>query len=134
MAPDAEHSETVRLNVEEGTPGRSGRRILPDGQAPAPASAWTENEEERAGDNTNSPGENKRLLPAGPAPAKHKSRLQAGLTLGVHPPGKCKYPELTKAQKAQAKTKFAKRKDKLIALLKPPYFIVSMIILIVSKA
>ncbi|CAH0604486.1 unnamed protein product [Chrysodeixis includens] len=129
MAPDAEHSETVRLNVEEGTPSRAGRRILPDGQAPA--SAWTEHEDERAGDNTNSPGENKRLLPAGAAPARHKSRLQAGLTLGVHPPGKYKHPELTKAQKAQAKTKFAKRKDKLIALLKPPYFIVSMIILIV---
>lgn len=130
MAPDAEDCETMRLNVEQGAPTHHGRRILPDGQRPA--SAWTENEEERPGDNTNSPGENRRLLPSGP-PAKHKSRLQAGLTLGVHPPGKyTKYPQISKAEKAIAKSKFEKRKDKLIALLKPPYFIVSMIMLIVS--
>ena len=125
MAPDAEDCETVRLNVEQ-VPVHHGRRILPDGQPPA--SAWTENEDERPGDNTNSPGENRRLLPTTALPAKHKSRLQAGLTLGVHN----KYPQITKSQKAYAKTKFEKRKDKLIALLKPPYFIVSMIILLVS--
>lgn len=125
MAPDAEHCETVRLNVEQ-VPVHHGRRILPNG--PPPATAWTENEEERPGDNTNSPGENRRLLPTTGLPAKHKSRLQAGLTLGVHN----KYPQITKSQKDYTKTKFEKRKNKIIALLKPPYFIVSMIILLVS--
>ncbi|KAJ8725329.1 hypothetical protein PYW08_003512 [Mythimna loreyi] len=123
MAPDAEDCETLRLNVEQ-VPVHHGRRILPNGQPPA--SAWTENEEERPGDNTNSPGENRRLLPTSEPPAKHKSRLQAGLTLGVHN----KYPQIAKTQKGFVKSKFEKRKDKLIALLKPPYFIVSMIILL----
>ncbi|XP_075992932.1 rhomboid-related protein 2-like [Anticarsia gemmatalis] len=124
MAPDAEACETERLNVEGE---HHGRRILPD--SPRPATAWTENEEERPGE-TNSPGENRRLLPSGPIPSKHKSRLQAGLTLGVHPPGKyTKCPQVT--QKNKLKSKFEKRKDKLVNLLKPPYFIVSVIIVIV---
>ncbi|PZC74587.1 protein rhomboid [Helicoverpa armigera] len=128
MAPDAEHCATARLTGAQPAPVHAPRRVLPD--AHAPATAWTENEEERPGDNTNSPGENRRLLPTG-APVKHKSRLQAGLTLGVHPQGKYKSPQLTKSHKPYAKNKFEKRKDKLLALLKPPYFIVSMIILLV---
>lgn len=126
MAPDAEHCESVRLNVEQ-VPVHHGRRILPDGQQPA--SAWIENEEERPGDNTNSPGENRRLLPASEPPAKHKSQMQAGLTLGVHN----KYPQVSKSQKTLAKTNFVKRKVKLIASLKPPYFILCMIIFLVSR-
>ncbi|XP_035436228.1 rhomboid-related protein 1 [Spodoptera frugiperda] len=129
MAPDIEHCETQRLNEEQAVPVHHGRRILPDGQPPA--SAWAETEDERPGDNTSSPGENKRLLPSGP-PARHKSRLQAGLTLGVHPPVKYKYPPATKSQKTFLKSKSDKKKSErkanLIALLKPPYFIVSMII------
>lgn len=133
MAPDIEHCETQRLNEEQAVPVHHGRRILPDGQPPA--SAWAETEDERPGDNTSSPGENKRLLPSGP-PARHKSRLQAGLTLGVHPPVKYKYPPATKSQKTFLKSKSDKKKSErkanLIALLKPPYFIVSMIIVNVS--
>lgn len=126
MTPDAEDCETARLNLNKNAP-HHGRRILPEGQQLA--TAWTENEDERP-DNTNSPGENRRLLPSRP-PVKHKSRLQAGLTLGVH--SSIKYPKhhLVNSQKVKLKSKFEKRKKKLIHLLKPPYFIVSVIFIII---
>ncbi|CAB3252153.1 unnamed protein product [Arctia plantaginis] len=126
MAPDAKDCESVRLNVEE-VPVHHGRRILPG--EPKPAVAWTENEDDKQSDNTNSPGENRRLLPSQPPP-KHKSRLQAGLTLGVHPSGKyIKCPQVQ--EKKKAISKFEKRKQKLITSLKPPYFILFVIVLIV---
>lgn len=119
MAPDAD-CETGRLNTDY-VPTHQGRRVLPE-QA-APAQAWAENEES----GERSPGENRRLLPAAPS-EKHKSRLQAGLTLGVH----ANYPQKLPASKNYQKTRFQKRKEKLIEVLKPPYFILSMIIVIVS--
>ncbi|KAJ0180207.1 hypothetical protein K1T71_003611 [Dendrolimus kikuchii] len=114
MAPNVD-GETARL---DSLPGQS-RRILPEG-AP-PAQAWIENE-----DPNSTPGENKRLLPIPQRPQKPKSRLQAGLTLGVH----SKYPSPKK--RVRKRSQFQIRKEKLIAVLKPPYFIVSMIVLIVS--
>lgn len=127
MAPDAKDCETVRLNIEE-VPVHHGRKILPG--EPEPAVAWTEHEDEKPNDNTNSPGENRRLLPSQP-PAKHKSSLQAGLTLGVHASGKyIKCPQVQKKKKAIST--FEKRKQKLLALLKPPYFILFVIAVIVS--
>lgn len=100
-----------------------------------PARAWTENEDpERAlGSATSSPGESRRLLPA-PGDA-HKSRLQSGLTLTVRNSPK-KYSKCTLPAKfgnPKVKTRSQKRKDKIIAALKPPYFILSMIIIMVSN-
>lgn len=120
MAPNAEDCETGRLNVDRD--GAPPRRVLPE--RPQPAQAWTENEEST----DKSPGENKRLLPAPTKPSPKGSRLQAGLTLGVH----SKYPTKSVNAKTLQKTKFQKRKEKLIEVLKPPYFILSMIIVIVS--
>lgn len=105
-------------------------------QTPPPARAWTENEDpERAvGSATSSPGESRRLLPA-PA-AAHKSRLQSGLTLTVRTSpkkhSKCTLP--AQFGNPKVKTRLQKRKDKIIAALKPPYFILSMIIVMVSNA
>lgn len=141
MAPDAMDCEELeRLKVDDyQQPGvHQGRRVLPE--VAAPAHAWTEHEDlERSGGDSahNSPGENRRLLSPYSAPAsKHKSRLQAGLTLGVSnaPRKHTKCPQTPKFAKARPKTKFEKRKEKLIAILKPPYFIVSMIFAIVSIA
>lgn len=137
MAPDAMDCEELeRLKVDEYPAVHQGRRILPEDSSPA--QAWTENEEsERFGGDsaTNSPGENRRLLSPGSAPLpRHKSRLQAGLTLSVsHTPKKhTKCPQTPKCVKTRPKTKFEKRKEKLIAILKPPYFIVSVIFVNVS--
>ncbi|XP_068629889.1 protein rhomboid-like [Battus philenor] len=143
MAPHAEDCEEVeRLNGEEfeEVPVHQGRRIQPE--EPPPAQAWTENEEqERCGvdpdSRTNSPGENRRLLGRSKIPpVKPKSRLQAGLTLGVwgvqrdnskRKTFKCQLPSAA----LRKKTKFQKRKEKLFAVLKPPYFILSMILIII---
>ncbi|CAH2074782.1 unnamed protein product, partial [Iphiclides podalirius] len=141
MAPDAENCEEVeRLNGEEfqEVPVHQGRRVQPE--EPPAVQAWTENEElERSGGDsrTNSPGENRRLLGhAKVPPAKAKSRLQAGLTLAVwgvpkengkKKPTKGQLPGDTK----ETKTKFQKRREKLIAAFKPPYFILTMIVAIV---
>ncbi|RVE44637.1 hypothetical protein evm_010723 [Chilo suppressalis] len=122
MAPDCE--ETERLNVDGYHQEHQGRRILPE--EPVPVHAWTEDELDRPDSATNSPGENRRLL--SPPSVPHKSKLQAGLTLAVCNVPK-KYPHTLKC--ARQKTKFEKRKEKLIEVLKPPYFIVSMIILII---
>lgn len=135
MAPDADYEEVERLNVQEYRPGvHQGRRILPDG-AP-PAQAWAENEDlDRSDSAHNSPGENRRLLSPDIIlpPQKHKSRLQAGLTLGVSntPRKHTKCPQTPRCIKRQ-KSKSQKRREKLFAILKPPYFIVSMIFFIVS--
>ncbi|CAG5010953.1 unnamed protein product [Parnassius apollo] len=142
MSPDAKDCEEVeRLNGEDfqEVPVHQGRRIQPED--PPPVQAWTENEElERSGGDsrTNSPGENRRLLGHDEVPPcnKPKSRLQAGLTLGVRgvpkesnrrKSTKCQIPGSTKS----TKTKFQKRKEKFIAVFKPPYFILTMIITIV---
>ncbi|XP_063822213.1 rhomboid-related protein 1-like [Ostrinia nubilalis] len=134
MAPDANYEEVERLNAEDYEPGvHQGRRILPE--LTAPAQAWIENEDlDRSDSVHNSPGENRRLLSPQvhqPVP-KHKSRLQAGLTLGVSntPKRHAKCPQTPKCVKKQ-KTKYQKRREKLLAILKPPYFIVSMIFFIV---
>lgn len=104
---------------------------------PAPAHAWLENEERDGGrapgSATSSPGESRRLLPA----PTHKSRLQAGLTLSVHsthnsPKKQTKCSLAAKFGNTKVKTRSQKRKDKIIAALKPPYFILSMIIVMVS--
>ncbi|XP_026329467.1 protein rhomboid-like [Hyposmocoma kahamanoa] len=99
---------------------------------PPPARAWLEHEdpERAAGSATNSPGESRRLLPA---PGAHKSRLQSGLTLTVRNSPK-KHSKCTLSARfgnPKAKTRSQKRKDKIIAALKPPYFILSMIIIMV---
>lgn len=121
MAPDAEDCETARLNADfDEVPTHHGRRVLPE-RLP-PAQAWTVNEESAG----RSPGENKRLLPT--ESEKPKCHLQSGLTLGVH----SKYPEKPLSFKVASKTKFQKRKEKLIEVFKPPYFILSMIFVIVS--
>lgn len=120
MATDAEDCETARLNADNEVPTHHGRRVLPE-QAP-PAQAWTVNEKSRE----RSPAENRRLLPSDTD--KSKSHLQAGLTLGVH----SSYPQKPLNTKISQKTRFQKRKEKLIEVLKPPYFILSMILLIVS--
>lgn len=120
MAPDAEDCETARLNADYEVPTHHGRRVL--SELTPPARAWAVNEET----SERSPGEYKRLLPT--QQEKPKSRLQAGLTLGVH----SKYPQKPLSTKVVQKTKFQKRKEKFIEVLKPPYFILSMIFLIVS--
>lgn len=99
--------------------------------------AWVENEEPglACDSRTNSPGENRRLLGNKP---HHKStaKLQAGLTLGVWgaPKKHAKYPRSLKNVKTKhnTKSKFQKRKEKLIEALKPPYFIITMLSIIVS--
>ncbi|CAH0747957.1 unnamed protein product [Diatraea saccharalis] len=121
MAPDCEEAE--RLNVDYHQEHQS-RRILP--QEPVPTHAWIEEELDRPDSATNSPGENRRLL--SPTSVSSKSKLQAGLTLAVCNVPK-KYPQISKC--TRQKTKFEKRKEKLIDFLRPPYFIVSMIILII---
>lgn len=100
----------------------------------APARAWIEHEEpERAlGSATSSPGESRRLLLA--PDAAHKSRLQSGLTLAVRNSPK-KHSKCTLSAKfgnPKVKTRSQKRKDKIIAALRPPYFILSMIVIMVS--
>lgn len=99
-----------------------------------PVRAWIENEdpERTLGSAANSPGESRRLLPA--PVAAHKSRLQSGLTLTVRNSPK-KHSKCTLSSKfgnPRVKTRSQKRKDKIIAALKPPYFILSMIIIMVS--
>lgn len=106
-------------------------RRAPARPDPAPALAWTEHEDGGQA----SPGESRRLLgPPTHSLAKPKCRLQAGLTLGVWgaPRKHAKCPQNTKFVKAKAKTKYEKRKEKLFAILKPPYFILSMIVIMVS--
>ncbi|XP_047528176.1 protein rhomboid-like [Vanessa atalanta] len=133
MAPDAEDCEEVeRLNGDyQEEQVHQGRRILPD--EPPPAQAWTENEELSPGNDsrTNSPGENRRLLGNKPL-QKSSSRLQAGLTLGVWGVSKkqSKCTPSLKNGKPQAKTKFQKRKEKLIEALRLPYFIITMLYII----
>ncbi|CAH0718671.1 unnamed protein product, partial [Brenthis ino] len=131
MAPDAEDCEEVeRLNDYEEEPVHQGRRILPED--PPPVQAWTENEElGQGGDSrTNSPGENRRLLGHKPI-HKSNSRLQAGLTLGVWGIPKWTSKSEKLSDKPKAKTKFQKRKEKIFEALKPPYFIISMLFIIV---
>ncbi|XP_013182363.1 PREDICTED: rhomboid-related protein 2 [Papilio xuthus] len=141
MAPHAHDCEEVeRLNGEDfqEVPVHQGRRIQPEG--PPAARAWVEQETERGSDSrTCSPGESRRLLGPAPPPLATKPRLQAGLTLGVWAVSKDSkkksQEKKTKCQLANAtkrtKTKFQKRKEKLIAVLKPPYFILTMIITII---
>ncbi|CAH3878413.1 unnamed protein product [Pieris brassicae] len=125
MAPHAEDCEEVeRINREEyqAVPVHQGRRILP--VEASSAQAWIENEDLNPGPDSrsNSPGENRRLL----GRKAEKSGLQSGLTLGVWKQSKC---SLSKTViKPQAKTKFQKRKEILIQALRPPYFIISIII------
>ncbi|CAH2238785.1 rhomboid-related protein 2-like [Pararge aegeria] len=132
MAPDAEDCEQVeRLNVNyQEVPVHQGRRVLPE--EPPPAQAWAENEELGlcSDSRTNSPGENRRLLGNKPL-QKSSCRLQAGLTLGVWGVKKPRYPSIKTGIKTQAKTKFQKRKEKLKDALRPPYFIITMLFLIV---
>ncbi|XP_023947510.2 rhomboid-related protein 2 [Bicyclus anynana] len=132
MAPDAEDCEQVeRLNANyPEVPVHQGRRILPE--VPPPAQAWTENEELGLGSDsrTNSPGENRRLLGTKPL-QKPSCRLQAGLTLGVWVVKKPKCSSLKSGIKTQTKTKFQKRREKLKDVLRPPYFIITMLFLIV---
>ncbi|XP_072944171.1 rhomboid-related protein 2-like [Epargyreus clarus] len=131
MAPDAEYYEEVeQLNDKDvlHVPVH-GRRILP--HLMPPANAWVENEElERLNDSrTNSPGENRRLLSPN---VQKQTRLQAGLTLGVKDIKKhTKCPQIAKKVKPKEKSKFQRRKEKLIVVLRPPYFIITMIVLIV---
>lgn len=109
------------------------RRALPAPRPdPVPTLAWTEPEDPERGQA--SPGESRRLLePPADSPVKPKCRLQAGLTLGVWgaPRKHAKCPQ-TKFVETKAKTKYEKRKEKLLAVLKPPYFILSMIVIMVS--
>ncbi|KAI5634483.1 rhomboid family domain-containing protein [Phthorimaea operculella] len=101
----------------------------------APAQAWSEREQAERAD---SPGEERRLLTpvhaAQHKPKPHRSRLQAGLTLGVWPISKknSKPAPSQKLEKPPAKTKYEKRKEKIIAALRPPYFILSMIAIITA--
>lgn len=113
-------------------PVHQGRRILPE--EPPTAQAWTENEELGLGSDsrTNSPGENRRLLGSKPL-QKSSCRLQAGLTLGVWVVKKPKCPSIKAGTKIQTKTKFQKKKEKLKEVLRPPYFIVTMLFVIVSE-
>lgn len=115
------------------TPGRGAGAGRVHAPRTPPARAWLEHEDpERApGSAANSPGESRRLLPA---PGAHKSRLQSGLTLAVRNSPK-KHSKCTLSAKfgnPKVKTRSQKRKDKIIAALKPPYFILSMIIIMVS--
>nr|XP_034840430.1 LOW QUALITY PROTEIN: rhomboid-related protein 2-like [Maniola hyperantus] len=130
MAPDAEDCEQVeRLNGDyQEVPVHQGRRILPE--EPPPAQAWAENEESGLGNDsrTNSPGENRRLLGSKPL-QKSSCRLQAGLTLGVLVVKKPKCTSIKSGIKTQTKTKFQKRKEKLKHVLRPPYFIITMLFL-----
>ncbi|CAG4906285.1 unnamed protein product [Colias eurytheme] len=133
MAPHAEDcEEEERLNGEnyQPVPVHQGRRVLPDDNAPA--QAWIENEDSPQGldSRTNSPGENRRLLGHKPL---HKSttRLQSGLTLGVWKQSKCSLSAKSVKIKPRVKSKFEKRKEKIVEALRPPYFIISMIIFIV---
>ncbi|CAG9585911.1 unnamed protein product [Danaus chrysippus] len=136
MTPDLEECpETERLNGDhQEETSHQGRRVLPEEQ-PA-VQAWVENEEPglACDSRTNSPGENRRLLGNKP---HHKStaKLQAGLTLGVWgaPKKHVKYPRTLKNVKIKhnTKSKFQKRKEKLIEALKPPYFIITMLSIIV---
>ncbi|KAG6457256.1 protein rhomboid [Manduca sexta] len=122
MAPDAEDCEAA-LNPKAPSVPVHGSRILP--QSPPAAYGWTENEAEPS-----SPGENRRLLPT--VETKTKPRLQDGLTLGVHGHKKhTKCPQIQKNVKKK-KSNFQKRKEKLVALLKPPRFITSMIFVMIS--
>ncbi|XP_037973402.2 rhomboid-related protein 2 [Plutella xylostella] len=118
MAP---HEQCAGRGLREG----QGSRVQGP-PAPPPARAWTETERLRPGD------EQRPLLPA-PALAA-PGKLQAGLTLGVagiaRKNRKCPQIHLGKT-KPKVKTKFQKRKDRLIEILRPPYFILSMIVLIV---
>ncbi|XP_045542925.1 protein rhomboid [Papilio machaon] len=142
MAPHAHDCEEVEhLNGEDfqEDPVHQGRRIQPEG--PPAARAWVEHEQpERGSDSrTSSPGENRRLLSPAPPPPVAIPRHQAGLALGVWAVSKdSKKKSQEKKTKCQlvnnvkkTKTKFQKRKEKLIAVLKPPYFILTMIITII---
>lgn len=126
MAPDAENVGDAgyrAVPVHGGAP----RRVAPARPAPlAPARAWLERE------GPPSPGEHRRLLDAADPPSP---KLQAGLTLGVWDAAKkhTKCPDTPKSEKAKAKTKFQKRSKKLYSVLKPPYFILTVIILMVSE-
>ncbi|VVC98565.1 unnamed protein product [Leptidea sinapis] len=128
MTPDvADPQESEPLNIEsyQPVPVHQGRKVIPD-DCP-PAQAWVENEECAGNDSrTNSPGENRRLLGNKPS-----SRLQAGLTLGVWKQSKCSLSVKAVKIKPKIQTKFQRRKEKLIEVLRPPYFILSMIIFIV---
>ncbi|CAK1552710.1 unnamed protein product [Leptosia nina] len=131
MAPDAEDcGEVEALNgpsiAYEPVPIHQGRRIIPE--EAEPAQAWIESDYPNPGSDsrTNSPGENRRLLGNKP----QKTGLQAGLTLGVWKQSKCSLSKTVKI-KPRVKTKFQKRKEKLIEALRPPYFIISIIIFIV---
>ncbi|KAL4714650.1 hypothetical protein ACJJTC_004640 [Scirpophaga incertulas] len=106
------------LDVEYELLGQ-GRRVQPG--EPAPIHAWAENE--KSGSVTNSPGENRRLL----APSK---TLDSALTLAV-PDGQKKHTATPKCLNPKLKTKFEKRKEKLISVLRPPYFMISVILVIV---
>lgn len=126
----AQHADYLPV-PDDGAGAGAGRVHAP--QAP-PVRAWAENEapERALGSVAGSPGESHRLLLA-PA-ATHKSRLQSGLTLAVHNSPK-KYSKCTLSAKfgnPKVKTRSQKRKDKIIAALKPPYFILSMIVIMVS--
>ncbi|KAJ2952406.1 hypothetical protein O0L34_g6714 [Tuta absoluta] len=135
MAPnveDCERAERVRITAAAVHPGASRESRAGDA---APAHAWSEREQ---GERADSPGEDRRLLTpvlASPhKPKPHKSRLQAGLTLGVWPISKknSKPAPGQKLEKPKVKTKYEKRKEKIIAALRPPYFILSMITIITA--
>lgn len=128
------YKQVERLNgdyEEPEEPSHQGRRILPEDTVPA--QAWIENEDLSPGNDsrTNSPGENRRLL-GNKSIHKSNSRLQAGLTLGVWGIPKKTSKSQNLQEKPRAKTKFQKRKEKLFEALKPPYFIISMLFVIVS--
>ncbi|XP_041977235.1 rhomboid-related protein 2-like [Aricia agestis] len=124
MAPDAD-CEEARRPSEEYAPVHQGRRILPD--LPPPARAWTETEDAPGDSRTNSPGESRRLL-GHTAKSTPRRQYEINLTL-TRKTLKC--PPLTKQTSVSAKTKFQKRKEKILDALRPPYFIISMIAIIV---
>ncbi|XP_063360094.1 rhomboid-related protein 2-like isoform X1 [Cydia amplana] len=119
MAPDADVEDRagyrpVPVHAPRGTP----RRVAPS--RPPANRAWLERE-------TRSPGEHRRLLDSPPSP-----KLQAGLTLGVWDVLKKQKQEKPIEEKPKVKTKFQKRSEKLYAVLKPPYFMLTVIIIIVA--
>lgn len=114
MAPDAEDCER----------GGAGCRVLP-APGEAPARAWAP-----CGDQgrSSSPAESRRLL----APV-HAPRPRGALATGAWPAplDYPKHPLLPSAANPK-KTSFQRRKEKLLALFRPPYFILTLIAVIVS--
>ncbi|XP_049867215.1 protein rhomboid-like [Pectinophora gossypiella] len=112
MAPNALDCEQLERQQPLVAGVHAGRRVRPP--PAAPAAAWSE------------PAAETRLLLA---PATPPVGLDAGLTLAV-PAHHDRYTKCTlagKFGKPLEKTKNQKRKEKLVAALKPPYFILSMI-------